>query len=370
MNTFPKRVLFIVNTMNLGGAETFVMKIFRKTDRTKIVFDFLINELDEDYYILEIKNLGGKIYPGCSKSKNLVKSLFTVFRVVYDNHYTIVFRLAEHPLSSLDLLSAKLGGAKRTIARSTNTSAEGPLSNITAMLARKLMNIVTTVKLAPSTEAAEWIFGKKAVALNKTIILKNAIDLDVYKYNLEERQKVRKEFHLENKYIIGHIGRFNNQKNHTFLIRIFSEIKKYDNNAVLLLVGQGELEKNIRLQVKQMGLQKCVIFAGIRTDIPGILSAMDIFVFPSLYEGMPNVVIEAQATGLPAVISDTITKEVKLTDLIKFCSLNDDVQKWTNTILNSKKRDDKKCVKYQNILRKKGYSIEKSVKILEEIFME
>lgn len=370
MNTSPKRVLFIVNSMNVGGAETFLMKIFRKIDKRNIVFDFLINELENDFYIPEIKNLGGKIYPGYSKSKNLVKSLLAVYKVVYNNKYDIVFRMAEHPISSLDLLAAKFGGANKLIARSTNTSAEGKLSNLAAILTRSLMNIVTSVRLAPSTEAAEWIFGKKAVASDKIIILKNAIDLDVYKYNLKDREKVRKELHLENKFIIGHIGRFNTQKNHAFLIQVFWEIKKNNNNAVLLLVGQGELKKNIQHQIKQMGIQNSVIFVGMRTDIPRILSAMDILVFPSFYEGMPNVVIEAQATGLPSIISDRITKEVKLTDLVTFCSLDDDAKNWADRVLNSKKREPENCVAYQNKLKEKGYSIEESVEILENIFME
>ena len=133
---------------------------------------------------------------------------------------------------------------------------------------------------------------------------------------------------------------------------------------------QVELKENIQHQIKQMGIQNSVIFVGMRTDIPRILSAMDILVFPSFYEGMPNVVIEAQATGLPSIISDRITKEVKLTDLVTFCSLDDDAKNWADRVLNSKKREPENCVAYQNKLKEKGYSIEESVEILENIFME
>lgn len=365
MSIFPQRILFIVNTMNVGGAETFVMKLFRKIDREKVIFDFLINELNEDYYITEIKSLGGRIYVGCSKSKNLMESLRIVFKVVRDNDYKTVFRLAEHPLSFLDLLSAKMGGAKKRIARSTNTKSSGRFSGAAAIVARPWMDMVANVKLAPSTEAAEWIFGKKAVHSKEVIILKNAVDLDTYKYTLEGRVAIRKEFHIENKFVVGHIGRFNQQKNHIFLIRIFSEIVKQNENAVLFLVGKGELEKEIQIQINELGIQDHVIFLGVRSDVPDILSAMDVFIFPSLYEGMPNVVIEAQATGLPCVISDSITNEVKLSDLVKSCSLDDDIKIWSDIALGFEQRER---AAYKEVIQKSGYSIDDTVRDLEQIF--
>ena len=176
-------------------------------------------------------------------------------------------------------------------------------------------------------------------------ILHNAVDLDVFFSKSEERKKVRKEFGISNSTIvIGHIGRFMTQKNHTFLLDIFAEFHKKHSNSVLLLVGTGELEQQIKEKIKALNLENHVKFAGVRSDIPDVLSAMDAFVLPSFYEGMPNVIIEAQATGLPCIISDTITREADITGLVKYMSLQTSAQEWADNVaksINTERADTK-----------------------------
>ena len=177
-------------------------------------------------------------------------------------------------------------------------------------------------------------FGKKT-AHKAAHLLNNGVDLSVFHYDEAGRKKIRTEFGLENKLVVGHIGRFFPQKNHPYLLKIFSTIHKINPNAVLLLVGTGKQESDVRALVKELKLEQNVIFAGLRFDIPQVLSAMDVFVFPSLHEGMPNTVIEAQATGLPCVIADTITEDADITGLVQYLPLSKTPEDWAQAALEA-----------------------------------
>lgn len=316
MDNQVKRMLIITNTMNIGGAETFVMKMYRTINRNKLQFDFLINNPEINFYENEIKELGGKVYKGISKKEHPIKSFHNIVQTVKAENYKYVMRLSEHPIAYMDLLAAKFGGADKLIARSTNTRAGGKVGSVLAPIFRPLINWITDIKLAPSTEAGVWLFGEKRMREGEVLKLNNGIDLNDYRYNSNVRKRIRDEFHIQDEYVIGHVGRFNRQKNHEFLIDIFNAYIKMNPHTKLLLVGIGELEDEINSKVYNLGLEESVIFAGQRQDVNALYSAMDVIVFPSLYEGMPNVIIEAQATGLPCVISDRITQEVVLTNFV------------------------------------------------------
>ena len=209
--------------------------------------------------------------------------------------------------------------------------------------------------MAPSTEAAEYVFGKDCIEKGKAQLLHNGIDLSIYRYSAEDRQNIRKEFNVpENAFVIGHVGRFQAQKNHLFLLEIFSHVCKRTENALLLLVGKGELEENIREKATALGILDRIIFTGVRSDVPALLSAMDVFVFPSLYEGMPNAAIEAQAAGLPCIISDTLTKEANVTGLVTYLPL-ENPEAWGKQAINSvqKERTDTHAA-----FQKAGYDIQ------------
>ena len=247
-------------------------------------------------------------------------------------------KLCDTPIGIFDILASKSGGAKKICVRSCNaSSSESKVQHIIFKILRPFFNRFIDVKIAPSCLAAEYTFGKKAVKKNEVIFLHNAVDLDVYYYNEEGRKKIREEFNIDSQQlVIGHIGRFNNQKNHSFLLDIFKEINNYNSSSVLILVGTGENKQQIISKIKKLGLDNSVILTGIRSDVTDLLSAMDVFIFPSFYEGMPNTIIEAQATGLPCVLSDSITKEAKITNLLHYVSLNETSQEWCKVALNSK----------------------------------
>lgn len=360
-----KRLLCIVSSMNTGGAETFLMKIYRNLDKTKYQMDFLVSEKEEGFYDSEIKTLGGNVFYVPPKSESFFKSFWGIKNLVKKEQYEYVLRTNENSLSTLDLLAAKLGGAKVLIQRSSNAgTAGGRVHKILHKLFKFLPKIIPNVKLAPSSEAAIYTFGKKQYKNGKVKILKNSIPFDKFEFKDSIRNNTRKDLGIETNFVVGHIGRFNEQKNHKFLIEIFSEIKKTKENAVLLLIGQGELEDKIKEQIKQMKLENSVKFLGIRTDIPDLLMSMDVFVFPSLYEGMPNTVIEAQATGLPCVISDKITKESNITGLVNFISLDENTEYWAEEIL---KRQLDRNTKVKNAFIDSGYRIEDSVRKFEKL---
>lgn len=319
-----KRLLCIIGNMNSGGAETFLMKVYRKLDRSKYQMDFCLNVKDECFYSNEIRELGGKIFYIPPKSENTREFNKQLFDLIKRENYKYVLRITSNAMGFMDLKIAKKAGAEICSARSSNSS-DGSSKMIKALhrLGRMLYGGYVDVKFAPSKLAAEYTFGKRAVEAGKVAPLNNAVDLSVFKFYPEKREELRATFGIQDRLVVGHVGRFMTQKNHAFLIDVFCEIKKQNDKAVLLLVGgNGDLEAPTRQKVRDLGLEESVIFAGIRSDIPQLMSAMDVFVMPSFFEGMPNTVIEAQSTGLPCVIADTITREANITGLVEYLPLS------------------------------------------------
>lgn len=355
-----ERILCIVGSMNAGGAETFLMKIHRNIDKEKYQMDYCVSERSPGIYDKEIKELGGKLYYTTPKSKGILKSFITIRKIVKDNQFKYVMRVSQHSLSALELLAAKMGGAKVVIFRSSNSQTGGNRFNrILHKLFKPLAMLIPDIKIAPSSEAAKFMFGKKSVKNNKVTLLHNALDTDKYRFNEIYRMQFRKEFNIDNKLVVGHVGRLTNQKNHTFLIEVFSNILKMNKDAILILIGKGELEDLIRNKIKEYGIEENVLMLGVRPDVNEILSAFDLFIFPSFFEGMPNTVIEAQGAGLPCVISNTITSEVVISDLVLMIDLKCSSEYWANSSLTLYKNsinNNRYC--YQQCLEDKGYDIQ------------
>ena len=329
-----KRGLCIVSIMNPGGAETFLMKIYRMIDRSKYQMDFCECTDKEGFYDDEIRSLGGKIYNIPMKSEQPLKSFIELKKTVRENHYDYVWRMSNNALSVIDLIAAKLGGAKTLVFRSTNTNVSGGKKNyFLHKLFLPLAKCVPNIKIAPSTEAAEFMFGKNCIEKRKASLLHNALEYKNYSYSVSERERLRHELGIDGKFAIGHVGRFNIQKNHDFIIDIFEKIAEKNSRAVLVLVGDGELREKAEEKVRLLGLKERVIFTGVRSDSDKLLSAFDVLLFPSLFEGMPNVVIEAQAACLHCVISDTITKEADITGLVDYLSLSLPSEVWADAVL-------------------------------------
>lgn len=353
----PKRVLCILASMNAGGAETFLMKIYRAIDRENYQIDFCINEKEECFYEKEIRQLGGQIYRIPSKSESFPGFFTGLKKLVADQHYQYVLRITSNGMGLLDLAIAKKAGAERCIARSSNSSdGNGMKSKVLNVMGRVLFSRAVDVKVAPSRLAAEYTFGQRAVQDGKVHELKNGLDLEAFRYEEEWRRSIREEFGIDKKtLVVGHVGRFNEQKNHEFLLDVFIALLKRREDCKLLLVGNGVLEDKIRAKTIANGIEDKVIFAGLRSDVPQLLSAMDLFLFPSFYEGMPNTVIEAQATGLSCVISDTITSEAKILDTLQFASLQESPEEWAEHLMDAKRMDR---TEVKEKLKSSGYDID------------
>ena len=328
-----KRLLCIVSGMNAGGAETFLMKLYRRLDRTKYQMDFCVNIWEQGFYDDEIRRLGGKIYHIPCKSENPGEFRRRLAEIVREQHYQYVLKITSSGAGFMDLMIAKKAGARMCAARSSNSSDGGSrVSVVLHRLGRLLYGKFIDVKLAPSDLAAIHTFGEAAYRNGQVEILHNALDLNVYHFSEAARQELRRELDIPREaVVVGHIGRFMKQKNHSFLLDVFAALHQKKPDSVLLLVGTGELETPIREKIAALGLEDCVRMTGVRSDIPALLSAMDVFVFPSLYEGMPNTVIEAQATGLPCLIADTITREADITGLVHYLPLCD-ISEWASYI--------------------------------------
>lgn len=358
-----KRILCILSSLDTGGAETFLMKIFRSLPQDEYRLDFVVS-VGNGCYTDEVLERGGKIYKIPQRTKDFFGAFSGIKKVVKDNQYDAVLKLGENSLAVFDLIAAKLGGAHCLAIRSCNAPTTLSFkARFIHTFFRPLLNRVATVKLAPSKLAAEFMFGKAS----DVKFLNNGVDLNVFRFDQYDRIRIREEFGIEDNLVVGHIGRFHTQKNHRYLLEIFKEIRKLREDAVLLLVGTGELEEQIRNWIYELDLQKHVIIAGRRFDIPAILSSMDVFVFPSLYEGMPNTIIEAQATGLPCIIADTITRQADITGLVHYLSLDDSPQFWAEkagTVLSEKR------VNTREAFTKSGYDIKDVSRTLVELIFD
>lgn len=328
------RILCIVDSLNTGGAETFLMKLYRAIDKNQYQMDFVAS--GKGYYDEEVRSMGGEVYYIPLRTKHPIGVFREIKRIVKIHHYNSVLKLGSTPIVALDLLAAKVGGAKRIAVRSCNAYAdEGIVYKMANVILNPIFKAITNIKIAPSDLAAEFTFGKDAVVNNEVHFLHNAIDLNLYKFDVNERNRIRKEFKIEDKIVYGHVGRLTKQKNHAFLLDVFDAIHKRNTDCVLMLVGTGELENDIKTLVKDKDLESSVIFTGVRSDVPSFLSAFDEFIFPSFYEGMPNTIIEAQANGLTCVISESITKQANITGLVRYVSLMESAETWAGICMEN-----------------------------------
>lgn len=326
------RVAVIMGKYTPGGIKSVIMNYYRGMDKQKYQFDIFIYADSPDSDFTEIESLGGRVYK-VSNIKKPLKFIFDLKTKLRKNKYKIVHGYL-NTLNVFAMLAAKLAGCPIRIAENLSTAHPGEKKTVIKDILKPFSRYFATNIAANSLYAAQWLYGDKA---SDAYIIRNALDLDKYKYNSIEREKVRAQYALEDKFVIGHVGRFSYQKNHNFLIDIFSEVIKKDSHAVLLLIGYGELEQKIKEKVSKLQLSSNVIFAGKTEDLSKYYNAMDCFVLPSFYEGLPVVGIEAQAFGLPCILSKEITQETKILDTCSFLSLEDPASTWADSILKTKK---------------------------------
>lgn len=346
----PIRIAQMMTEMNYGGVEMVVMNYYRHIDHSKVQFDFFALEGSLLPQRDEIERLGGRIYvvPSVKHIARYNKEICKLFK---KNEYRIVHSHM-NTLSVFSLRKAKKVGITNRIAHNHSTAGKGETKkNIIKYILRPFAKIYPTELCACSKLAGQWLYGKKS----KFHVFNNAIDLDLYIYEPQKSFVIKTELGLANKLVIGHIGRFCYQKNHDFLIDIFEKIHEKRPDAVLVLIGEGETENNIRKKVKLHGLENCVRFMGKQSNTSKFYQAMDVFVLPSRYEGLPVVGVEAQATGLPCFFSDKVTTEAKILESTTFISLKSSAFEWANTILKQIDSFERKNTK--EVMRRAGFDI-------------
>jgi glycosyltransferase involved in cell wall biosynthesis len=358
------RILHIVGTMDLGGVEQFIMNMYRNIDRSKIQFDFIVHKKDHNYFEDEINELGGRLYRITSKKENMLKSMIQLYNVIKMNqNYNIIHIHNNSAICVFDIIVAKFCGIRNIIVHSHSTNTGISKKTLHRNL-RSIMSKLATYKFACSELAAKWFFRD----MNNVTLINNAIDSKKFIYNKNYSLEFRKKLNInEDELILGHIGSFSYAKNHDFLIDIFKAVTLKRKDAKLILVGEGNLMEKIADKVEQLNLSSNVVFLGLRYDIPQILSAFDILVFPSLYEGFPVTLVEAQASGLKCIISDKITNQVKLTSLIESVSLNSSPNDWAEIIIKNANYERKNTF---NEIKESGFDIESESNRLQSIYLK
>lgn len=316
------RMLHIAASMSPSGIGNFIMNAYRSVDRSKVQFDFVVCEHREVSFDEEIAQMGGQVFYVTRKSVSPWKNFNETRAIVKKGNYDYVFRHTDVSTVALDLFAAKLGGAKNRIAHSHSTSAKKVWLH---KLFRPFLNAVCTERFACSNDAGKWMYGKR----KKFRVIMNGIDIPRFVYRPQVRTQVREELGIgADTLVLGHVGNYMPVKNHAFMIDLFSKVQKQCPDSKLLLVGDGSLREQMEQQIKELDLEKHVILTGVRHDIPRLLQAMDAFLFPSFYEGMPIALVEAQTAGLACVISDVITPDVCVTEQITRLPLADGVDAW------------------------------------------
>lgn len=355
MNKKILRVVHIIGKVEMGGVQAVVMNYYRNIDKTKVQFDFIIDGYNETPIDEEIKSMGGKVYKIEPYEKNIFKNMLQCYKIFKTNKYTIV-HCHLNTLSVFPLFVAWICKIKIRICHNHSTAAKGEgKKNLIKYILLPFSKLFATHYCACSELSGRWIFGNNFYNKGKVKLIKNAIDINKYSYNKFVRDKKREQMNLNNKFVIGHVGRFVYQKNHNFLIDIFNEAYKINNNLILILVGDGQLKNQIQYKVKKLGLKDNILFLGNRFDVPELMQAMDLFLLPSFYEGLPVVGVEAQAAGLKCIFSDSITYETKVTNLVEFIGLNKSPKYWANQIIKYSDRYNRENTDIQ--IKKAGYEI-------------
>ncbi|MEY8446051.1 glycosyltransferase family 1 protein [Enterococcus ratti] len=357
-----KRVLHFQGRMGRGGAESFMMNMYRKIDREKIQFDFLIYDDYQDVqdYHAEIEKLGGRIFVVTNPKKNILKYLHEVNKLLKKEQFDIAHNEVYFG-GGINLWLAKRNNIPIRIAHSHATEDGKGNSAVLGLLRKYLHHLLiknATDLVAVSKEAGESLFGDQ-----KYVIVNNGVDFTQYQFSEEEKAAKKRELGLSDEnLIIGNIGRMEEQKNQMFLLDIFEAVHQKNQQAKLLLIGNGSLKNQLLNKIDQLKLADAVLYLGEREDIPALLSIMDIFLLPSLYEGLPMVGIEAQVSGKKMVFADTISRDINLTPNTHFVSLNAPVTKWAEILLE-------KPYTNEQTSKLAEFDVSNTVKQMEKIYL-
>ena len=313
-----------------------VMALYRAIDRSKVQFDFVIDSDEVDVFSEEIHQLGGKVFqlPKLnSKNYGKVRSAWDQFFTEHPEYKVLHSHVRSY--ASLYIPIAKKHGVK-TIIHSHNTSNGHGVTAVIKKILQYPLRFQADYFFGCSEIAGQWLFGKKVVRSDRYFMLKNAVDIERFAYKPEIRKAIRQELDVDDQtLLIGHVGRMHPQKNHQFLIECFAQFAQVRKDVKLILLGDGELRESILDQINALNLQERVLLLGLKKNVEDYFSAMDCLVFPSLHEGLPVVIVEAQAAGLHCFISETVTREVKISELVRYLPIDQGVTPWVDAVVNS-----------------------------------
>ena len=364
------RVLHILHSMNRGGAENALMNYYREMDRTKVQFDFLLTDPHHSSFEDEIIQLGGKVY---RVPPLVIKNPFPYIQGVkrfFKEHseYKIVHSHTSSK-SVFPLGIAKMVGIPIRICHSHNALSEGGIMGLIRNALMPFLKITANVYMSCGEKAAEWLYGKRYLSSGKVEIIHNVINAGLFRYNEEKRKQMRRELNIsDDTIVIGHVARFSTQKNHLFALDVFYEFLKLHPKAIYMLVGDGEKREEILNKISELGIAANVKLIGVVPNVYDYEQAMDIFVLPSLCEGLPLSIIEAQVSGLPCVTTaGTVSTECRVTDLVKYVSLSLSPSEWAKVYLESTfiKRKDR-----YNEISAAGYDSKTTAHTLQERYIE
>ncbi len=359
-----KKVLIVITTsfVPYGGLTTVMMNYYRAINKNGLRIDFASTNEPETSLLDELKKNNSRYFCLGERKRNLLGYINKLRKLMAREKYDVIHVNGNSATTTIELLVAKVAGVSNRIVHNHNSTCTYKCAS--AILS-PVFNRLYTSAIACSELAGDWIFGR-----DNYIVLNNAIDVERYSYDNTARSEIRKKYDIhDTDVVVGHVGKLVEQKNHEYLINVFSCFHQKIPHTKLLLVGDGVLRDKIESEVKSKSLDDCVIFAGMQDDASFFYSAMDVFVFPSKWEGLPLSLVEAQASGLRCVVSDKITKNVDVTGQVTFLSYNEDEEQWCNHIISMLDIDRTEASRKSiSMIKKNGYDIETNVACLEKIY--
>jgi len=361
------KVVRVLQVTGLITKNSLPMNYYRRIDRNKVQFDFLLHK--ESDCADEISSMGGNVYVMPRRFPNYPKHLRWLNEFFKNNRrYDVVHQNTGNSLAISVSMYAKKHGAKKRIYHSHGSKSDRSIIGaVHDVFYKKKISKYATHYFACSDMAADHVFGKY-IDKSEIKIINNGVDTEVFGFNTHVREKKRQELGIDDKFVIGHVGRLSPEKNHQFIVAFFSEIYNRNKDAVLLLVGDGKLRGTIEKNVRELGLEHKVIFAGDCLDVAEYLCAMDVFVFPSLYEGLPLALVEAQANGLHCLASDNISRQAAITDLLEYLPLTESAMIWADRILSFADGYERKDMR--GAIKRAGFDITEVVNWLEEFYTD
>lgn len=358
--------------LSADGITSFVLNVAALTDKNRFVVDDTVYRQGKELYEERFCSYGGKKYT--VDIWNIRSKPFKMWKKFWGSYHVLrqaqtdIFHLDTESTDQLFLaFAAKLAGVKAVFyhSHSTRSGRNGMLRKIIEMICKPMMPLVVDEYLACSQEAAASVFPKHILKKKKYRLINNGIIVKDYIFDPKVRAEYRKKFGLDDKLVLGHVGRFVPLKNQSFLVDVLEALCRKGQDAVLVLIGEGETQDSVRAKVKEKNMEDKVLFLGVREDVRKLLQMMDVFVFPSEFEGLPLAGIEVQAAGLPCLASDGISKDMKITDYVEYLPLDKGADIWAEHVwkLSKKERRDT-----GEVIRKAGYDIEYTVKILSAMY--